>query len=187
MTSPGREPSVTAVANREVPFATALAWTGLADGMRDRGVKVTCPGCGEPDALRLWADHGWCFAERKRFSTVLLLAAAWDMDAATAAATALERVGYVPPDYAALLLAPPPEPEPGRDDLAEALRIWCRSACPDWTARQYDEAVSRKLADCLSVLPGVHSEQACRKWLAVSKRAMGRVLSAPGGNQLDCG
>lgn len=182
MTTPGREPSVTAVANREVPFALALQWTRLTDGMRERGVKVTCPSCGEPDALRLYYDHGWCFAEGRRFSAVLLLAAAWDMDPATAAATALEKVGYQPPDYAALLLAAQRPLPAATDDLAEALRIWCRSACPDWETRQYDPAVSGLLARCLGLLSGVHSDEACTRWLAGSKRAMARVLPAPGGN-----
>lgn len=178
----GGPEKVTATANRVVPFSLALRWTGLADGMRERGMKVTCPRCGERDVMMIYPDHAWCWAEGRRFSTVLLLAACWDMEPDDAADAALKRVGYVPPDYASVLLGPPPpEPDPERDDLAEALRIFCRAQSPDWASLQYDDAVARKLAQCLSVLPAVHSEGACRKWLAVSKIAMTRVISAASG------
>lgn len=180
---PGAPEKVTAVANREVSFALALRWTGLGDAVRGRGMKATCPRCGERDVLMIYPDHAWCWAEGKRFSTVLLLAACWDMEPDDAADAALKRIGYVPPDYASVLLGPPPpEPDPERDDLAEALRIFCRAQAADWTVLQYDDAVARKLAQCLSVLPAVHSEAACRKWLATSKIAMTRVISAAAGN-----
>ena len=171
----GHELSPAALANREVPFTTALAWTGLADGTRERGLKVRCPACGDPAALRVYPDHGWCFAERKRFSAVTLLAAYWEMDPATAAGQALEKVGYQPPTLERLLQEAGQPPEPDRDDLAEALRIFCRRH-PRWAAAQYDPAVSGLLAGCLGLLPAVRTEEQCARWLETCKAAMARML-----------
>jgi hypothetical protein len=170
--------SLYAIANERISFDRAMAWAGAASaGTRERGVKVTCPSCGEAGALRVYPDHGWCFAEQEYFSPVGLLARAWNMDEEPAAIRALGKIGYVPVGYAHLWEDARREPEPALDDLATALRLYCGRACPDWASRQYDEAVSGAMARCLGLLHAVRTEEDCRKWLAVSKTVMGRVLS----------
>ena len=127
---------------------------------------------------------GNCFSERRYFSPVGLLAEVWDMEPEDAARQALDKIGYVPVSYARLWESAQREPEPAVADLADALRLWCASACPDWQARQYDEAVAGLLARCLGWLREVRTEDDCLLWLTKCKEAMGRVLSASGGNSL---
>jgi hypothetical protein len=180
-----RKRSLYAVANERVSFDTAMAWAGAGStGARERGMKVTCPSCGEQGALRVYPDHGWCFGEQQYFSPVGLLAEVWDMDREEAAIKALDRIGYVPASYAHLWDEAQRECEPALDDLSAALRTWCEASCPDWRARQYDDAVARALSRCLGLLPAVRTEADCRKWLTVSKTVMGRVLSRASRNSL---
>lgn len=120
---------------------------------------------------------GNCFSEGRYFTPVTLLAEAWGMDRDEAAVLALRKIGYVAAGYADLWEKAERAPEPALDQLAEALRIYCARACPDWAVRQYDDAVAGTMARCLGLLRSVRTEDDCRKWLAVSKTVMGRVLS----------
>lgn len=170
--------SLSAIANERISFDQAMAWTGAASaGTRERGVKVACPSCGEEGAMRVYPNHGWCFSEQRYFTSVALLAEHWEMDPEAAALTALKRIGYVAAGYAALWDNVEREREPALDQLAEALRIYCRRTCPNWATRQYDSDVSALLSRCLGLLPAVRTEEDCRKWLGVAKTVMGRVLS----------
>lgn len=172
-----RKKSLYAIANERLSFDRAMAWAGAGSaGTRERGVKTSCPSCGEEGALRVYPDHGWCFSEQEFFSPVGLLASVWDMDKDSAAVKVLDRLGYVPAGYAYLWESVQRAPEPALDDLATALRLWCEANCPDWVHRQYDDAVARKLSQCLGALSAVRTEEHCRKWLAVCKTAMRRVL-----------
>jgi hypothetical protein len=173
-----RRRSLAALAAEQVPFPVAARWAGLDGGDRDRGVKVSCPSCGGRSDARLYPTGLWCFSEAKRFGTVSLLALVWKMDRETAAAAALERYGYAPPDAAALLREARRDPGPAREDLADALRIWCAASCPDWTAAQYDHAVSRKLAECNAALPLVTTAEECGEWLERCKVVMSRAFPA---------
>jgi hypothetical protein len=172
------EKTLYATANRRISFDRAMQWAGQAGAVaRDRGVKVVCPVCGEAGALRVYPDHGWCFAEQRYFSPVGLLAEVWEMDREHAAVRALGMAGYVPTGHEALWEDAQREPAPALDDLATALRLYCRRICPDWVTRQYDDGVSGTLAKCLGVLSAVRTEEDCRKWLTVCKTVMGRALS----------
>jgi hypothetical protein len=168
---------LTALANEKVPFSQAATWAGLGTGARDRGMKATCPSCHEDQALRVYPDHAWCFSERKWFTTVVLLSVSWDMDFAEAASEALRRVGYVASDYAGRFAEVQRVTDPARDDLAEALRTFCRGICPDWVTRQYDPGVAALLSRCLGLLPLVTDEGQCALWLAKCKQAMRKALS----------
>lgn len=173
-----RQKSLYAIANERISFDKAMAWTGAGTvGTRERGIKATCPLCGERDGMRVYPNHGWCFSERKYFTPVSLLADHWNMDNESAAIKALDLIGYVPPGYAHLWENAVREPEPARDLLAEALRTYCRRISPDWGVRQYDNAVAGMLSRCLGLLPAVRTEEDCRKWLTTCKTVMGRVLS----------
>lgn len=173
-----RKRTLYAIANERISFDKAMQWAGEAGTVaRERGVKVACPSCGEAAAMRVYPDHGWCFAEQRYFSPVRLLAEVWEMDEETAAKAALDKIGYAPPEYPDLWEIAARPPEPALDDLATALRLYCARTCPDWAARQYEDAVSGLMARCLGALRAVRTEEDCRKWLAVAKTAMGRVLS----------
>jgi hypothetical protein len=172
-----RKRTLYAIANERITFDQAMGWAGHASVARDRGVKVTCPSCDEPGALRVYPRHGYCFAEGLYFSPVGLLAEVWEMDRETAAKAALDKIGYAPPEYPELWEAAQRPPEPAFDDLATALRLYCARICPDWAARQYEDAVAGLMARCLGALRAVRTEEDCRKWLAVAKTVMGRALS----------
>lgn len=168
------------LANRHVPFPLAASWAGIASDGADRGsTKTWCPfGFQHPDSgaeksFRVYNDHGYCFAERRYFTAVSLLAACWGMPRDDAAQEALARVGYVPASYAQLWEEAAERPQdPGREFLALALSEWCRSSFPRWDALQYDRAVAARLARCLELLPLVNTADDCERWLEGCKRAM---------------
>lgn len=165
-----------AIANERVPFSRAAQWAGLGADSRDRGLRARCPACGEGGAMRVYDGHAYCYAERRRFSAVTLLAEVWDMDRESAAIRALKKVGYAPPGYAHLWDQAAREPEPALDDLAAALRTWCAANCPDWATRQYDDQVSRRLAFLLGLLRLVRTEEQCTLWLEKCKKIMSRAF-----------
>jgi hypothetical protein len=168
-----------AIANEQVPFTTAAKWAGLGSDTRDRGLKTACPSCGEAGAMRVYPGHGYCFAERRGFSSVSLLAEVWEMSREAAAVAALEKIGYRPPGYEDLWEGVQREPEVAREALATALRTWCAANCPDWTRVQYDGDVARVLPACLARLPLVRTEADCTLWLEKCKQVMGRVFPRP--------
>lgn len=171
--------TLAAIANERVSFDRAMQLAGQAGAVtRERGVKVTCPSCDEAGAMRVYPGHGYCFAEQRRFSPVALLAEVWDMDPESAAKRVLDQIGYAPPEYPEMWEAAQRPPEPALDDLATALRLYCARVCPDWAARQYEDAVSGLMARCLGALGAVRTEEDCERWLAVAKKVMGRVLGA---------
>ncbi len=167
-----------------MPFPTAARWAGIRFyGDTDRGVKVYCPfgevehpDHGREPALRIYPDHGWCFAEQRYFSSVSLLAEVWEVSWQDAAVKALDEIGYVPADYAHLWENAQRVVEPDREALATALIMFCGSHCQGWTEAQYDEQVSEALAKCLGLLRLVQTEEDCRRWLEASKVYMGRCL-----------
>lgn len=170
-----RPPGPVATANQVIPFDTAMTWASRATATRLRGVKGNCPLCGSSGGIRVYPDHGYCFSERRRISVVTLLADAWEMEREDAALRALDLFGYVPVSLAHRWEHAQREPEVARNELAEALRIWCRASIPGWETRQYDDAVAGKLSGCLAILPRVQTGQDCDKWLARCKQVMARV------------
>lgn len=181
-----RRKSIVRVANEVVLFPQAAAWAGIDVPYQsgERGVKVYCPfgttehpdGGTEP-AMRVYPDHGWCFAESRYFSVVSLLAEVWQVPREEAAETALDRIGWKPQDYGKRFAQAAAAPEPDEDALAAALVTWCETMFPDWRERQYDARVSRCLAHCLGLLPLVHSAGDCEIWLGAVKQAMTSVLT----------
>lgn len=180
-----RRQSLASLANGTVPFPAAARWAGITvhEGSAERGIRAYCPfgEVGHPDggrdpALRVYPDHGWCFACGKYFTPVSLLAEVWQLGREDAAAEALRRAGHVPVTYAHLFerAARPPEPDAGA--LAAALVTWCRARCPQWADAQYRPGVALALSRCLGLLPLVASEDDCATWLAACKQAMQRAL-----------
>ena len=172
----GRPKPITVVAGERVSFDLAMRWAGNDTGARPRGMKTACPLCGEAGAFRVYPDHGYCYAEQRYLGTVSLLAAKWELSREDAAHKALEKIGYIPADLAHLWADAERRPEPAREDLADALRIWCDARAADWRARQFDPPVAGALARCLGLLPRVRTAEDCERWLAVCKRVMGKAL-----------
>jgi hypothetical protein len=167
-------------ANAKISFLRAARLAGIGTGERERGMKVTCPACGGGGSLRVWSDHGWCFGEQRYFTPVSLLAEVWEMDEESAAVRLLAETGTEMPGFEGAWEAACQQPPPARESLAQALRVWCEANCADWRSRQYEDAAATLLARCLGLLPQVHTAEQCERWLAVSKVAMGRVLSGTG-------
>lgn len=177
--------SVTATANEVIPFPLAARWAGIVvHSVSERGTKVYCPfgevehpdGGTEP-AMRIYPDHGWCFAEQRYFSVVSLLAEVWQLSYQDAAAEALRRYGWKPATYAHLWEQASGEEEPDHDALAQALLVWCEAVAPDWSQRQYDDRTARVLGRCLGLLPLVRTGDECRTWLEGCKRALAPYLT----------
>ena len=178
--------SLTRLANEHVPFPLAARWAGIEvyDEPGERGIKTYCP-FGEvehPDgglepSLRVYIDHGWCFAESRYFTVVSLLSEIWETSRNEAAEEALRRVNYKPASYAHLFEQADKDPEPDQDALANALVIWCMSRRPDWKEAQYSPAIASMLARCFGLLPLVRDGNDCDVWLSTAKQAMQRVLT----------
>lgn len=180
-----KQQSLAALANRHVSFPRAAALVGVGFGStRDRGSKVFCPfGMNHADggrsaALRIYPDHGWCFAELRYFTPVSLVAAVRETDYEDAARWMLEQVDYVPATYAHLWENAQRTKDLGKSELADALTRWCSSQSPDWQRLQYDKRVSGLLAKCLGLLGAVETPEDCVKWLEGCKRAMSQVLGS---------
>lgn len=184
MPKPKKE-SLASIADARVPFSLAASWAGIYGGIEpgERGSVTWCPAGvlhadqGKERAFRVYPDHGYCFAEKRYFGVVALLALAWEMPREDAAREALKKYGYVPADYAHLWENVLQEPEPDREALAAALREFCRGRCPDWASRQYDPAVSGRLAACLALLPSVKTAGDCELWRDACWKAMTPFLS----------
>ena len=172
--------SLTEIADRVIPFPAAARWAGVDAGGR---AKVHCPfgfehdDGGREQALRVYPDHGYCFAEQRYFTVTLLLAAVWEVSREDAAAEALRRYGWKPVGYAHLWTGTVQPREPNRDALRAALATWCSTQCSDWDQRQYEDGPAGRLAKCFGLLPLVHTEQECETWLEACKRAMTPYLS----------
>jgi hypothetical protein len=178
-----RHQSLISIANRHVSFPQAAQLVGVGWGVtRDRGSKVHCPFSmlhadgGRAPALRIWTDHGWCFAETRWFSPVSLVAAVRELDAENAAKWLLDKVGYVPVTYAHLWEHAQRTRDLGKSELAAALSVWCAANCPDWQVRQYEPVVAERLSRCLSLLALVHTSDDCLTWLSGCKHGMRQVL-----------
>jgi hypothetical protein len=173
-----RVKSLVTEANEHVPFASAASWAGLRDPS-PRGARDTCLHCGE-DALKVYPDHAFCFACRWWFTATRLLAAVWEVSEEDAAVRALERVNYIPLDYAHRWDAVDREPEPDRGLLEEALRTWCAANLPGWEQLQYRKDAARLHARCIELLDRVHTEADCKLWLSKCKVAMSQFCGPPG-------
>lgn len=172
--------SLVAIADRVIPFPVAARWAGVDAGGR---AKVHCPfgfehdDGGREQALRVYPDHGYCFAQQRFFTVTMLLAAVWEVTRDDAATEALRRYGWKPASYAHLWEGVMQPREPDRDALRAALAIWCSAHCADWDTRQYDDVAAGRLAQCYGLLPLVRTEQECEDWLRACKQAMAPYLS----------
>lgn len=119
---------------------------------------------------------GNCFAGCGYFSPVGLAALAWDTSSTHAAERLMHEAGLGVAKVDGWI--PPATPQPDRDSLSEALRVYC-SRTPGWASRQYQPTVSERLQRCLALLPRVTNAQTAEDWLVVCKQVMSRVLTSP--------
>jgi len=167
--------SLARIANEQVRFAVAARWAGLV-AVSDRGSRDTCPRCAHEASFRGYTDHGFCHHCRTRFSAVRLLATVWEMEPEDAARTALERIGYVPLDYAGAWAHAQRDPDPDRPSLARALRTWCTGSIPGWAELQYEKRPAALLAHCLGLLPLVRTSADCEEWMSRCQQVMWKAL-----------
>lgn len=180
------QPAVVALANRMVPFPVAARLAGMENVPEPRlsGSRAYCP-FGEfshPDsgiekAMRVYPDHGWCFAESLYFSPVRIYAMMNELSEEEAAGQLLDHVGYLPGSWQERWeQVSCPKAEPDRDALSAALQVWLGTRYPGWGNLQYDSRVSSVLAACLGLLPRVNTEEDCRVWLERAKQAMATTI-----------
>jgi hypothetical protein len=180
----GRSAKV-ALANEVIPFATACRLAGVdVPPPSAKGSRAHCPfeefshpDEGRDPAMRVYFDHGYCFAEALYFSPVRIYAMVLDVDEETAATQLLDRAGVKPASYEQRWTELTTEKTlPDLASLSAALRTWLTSVYPDWNNQQYDPAVAHSLASCLGLLAKVRETEDCRTWLAGSKQVMARAL-----------
>lgn len=167
------------VADEQVPFSLASSWVRMS--VSSRGYRHDCPSCGSGGAYKAFPDHGWCFSCQTYFTPVRLLSAVgWpdgeELEAEDVARLALEKIRYVPLDWAAQWDRADRPPELDIPALGDALRTWCAASIPDWQRRQLDPGPARLLARCLGLLPLVRTPEDCEAWLDKCKQVIGRAL-----------
>lgn len=181
----GKKKSLIGIANTKIPFPLAARWAGLDvwGGDAERGVKVYCPfgefehpDGGKDPAMRVYADHGWCFAESRYFTVVSLLAEVWGLSKEDAAVKALDDFGWKPPTVESMWAEANREPAVDQDSLARALVIFCQTLA-DFEQRRLEGPVSDKLSQCLRLLPRVRTPEDGAKWLSACQQAMLAVLT----------
>lgn len=175
------------IANERLSIIDACNMLGM--GVSDFSIsslKVWCPfghlyhaDGGTSKAMRIYpaTNSAWCFACNLYFTPVKLIAMDRGITEVQAAESILVETNYVPPDYESRWESlTKTQPQVVEEDLGEALKVACSRMAPDWDERQFDEAVSRRLRQCLSLLPKVHTEDDSVKWLSMSKKIMQREL-----------
>lgn len=176
--------SAVPIANK-IPFVTACRYAGMRDvpPPKYNGARAFCPfGELHPDqgverAMRVYHDHGYCFAESLYLSPVRIFALMNELDEEQAATELLILDGYRPKSYEQLWSeAIGWQQEPDRGELAAALRAWLAGTYPDWNNQQYDPFVSDALARCLGLLGYVKTETDCRTWLHQAKTVMTQYM-----------
>jgi len=146
--------------------------------------KLQCPYVGlfhnNPKTLRIYPEtnSAWCFSCREYMTPVSLIMAFKGLDESDACQWVKERVGYQPPDPEQVWESLVSEGglELDTSYLAEALKVACSRMSTSWREEQFNDEVSRKLSQCLSLLPRVRTEEDADIWLSASKRAMANVL-----------
>lgn len=187
-----RQRSLIAVADEKVPIIEVCRLLGVsAFGDVNEGStrKVHCPfgaiyhsDGGVSMTMRIYADTNtaWCFNCTHGYTPTKMAARAWDMDRVTAAGRLLGHIGWFPPSldevWQELANYHPPV---DIDQLAEALKTFCRRVTPDWAQRQFVPVVAERLSACLSLLALVSTDDDARAWLNGCKSAMLLVLQIP--------
>jgi hypothetical protein len=173
------------LANAVVRFPAACRLAGFdVPEAKHNGSRAYCP-FGEwahPDggrerALRVYSDHGFCFAEWKYFTPVSIFAEVNGLLHEDAAVQILALSGFTPASWKEhwhqLTTA---KPVPDVEALEQALRIWLDGVYAGWKQYQYDGPAATAFSRCLGLLSQVRTEADCSYWLESAKQVMARVL-----------
>lgn len=176
-------------ANERIQITDVLTNIGVfvPDSIRNGGnKKIYCPfgfyhsDGGTSKAMRVYlaSNTAYCFSCSKRYSPVGLASASWDVPWTAAALRLLEEAGFKSKTLTERWVeaTTPVENKPDLIALADALKMFCSGVHADWTSIQYDDHVSTKLNQCLSLLDLVQSDEAASRWLDTCKKAMTKVL-----------
>lgn len=179
--------SIITIANQRVDIERAAALLDI--DMPLASAKTYCPfgeiyhaDGGQSRALKVYPEtnSAYCFAGCGYLNPVKLVALDKGWSEHEAAEFLLEATGYVAPTpearWAALVVEDKPSID--QDALAAAFQLRCARLFPDWDERQFDAKVSKKLAQALSLLPKVTTEEEQEKWLTVATQAMQKVMSS---------
>lgn len=175
------------LANSRMSIIKALNLAGASIGEFSAGsVKTYCPfghlfhaDGGSSKALRVYpgTNSAHCFAGCGYFSPVRLVAKINDTSEVEAAEFILEKTHYVAPDYQSQWDAVVQKAdEVDQDGLSEALKVACARMDPQWSSKQFDEAVATALRRCLGLLPKVTTPEEAKTWLSVTKQVMDKTL-----------
>jgi hypothetical protein len=176
------------IANDKISIITACRLVGMDIGeeIGVRGRKVHCPfgpiyhiDQGVDPAMRIYpaTNHAYCFACTTSFTPVWLVAQAWGLSPAAAAANLLDRVGYRGASLSetfASARAWVPRPEPTL--LCEALKTFCCRIHPGWEEAQFSPEVAATLSRCLALVDLVSTGPEAEQWLATCKLIMAATL-----------
>lgn len=185
-----RQADPVAVQANSIRFDVACGLAGVdVPPASSRGSRAWCPfgefshpDGGKDKALRVYPDHGYCFACALYLTPVRLYALVRDVDEETAARQLLQAAGLAPESYQQRWEQAIAQ---GEDQdlasLADALRVWLAATYPDWAERQYEPVVAGRLAWCLGLLRHVRTSSDCRYWLSQSRSVMQMVLAERGG------
>ncbi len=143
-------------------------------------LKMYCPqgelyhGDGGTDPVfRVYTDTNtaFCFRCSKYWTPVSLYADIKGVSRKIAAELLLGIIGYSKPvlDQSLLLTT---NKSIDYSALAEALKIFCARACPDWEIVQLDGLVAISLNKCLELLPKVTNSDEASEWLKITKQVM---------------
>jgi len=177
------------IANERVSITKACNMIGMnVSDYAAASMKVYCPfgeifhqDGGMSKSMRIYAESNsaFCFAGCGYYDPVKLISTSRDISEEDAAEALLEETGYVAPNYQdqwdALMSE---KPVVDTADLAEALKVACARMVPNWEERQFDEAVSHKLTQCLALLRKVHTDDDATNWLSITKKVMKATMEA---------
>lgn len=179
------------IADEIVSIVQVCRWSGvnIPDGFLGKSWKTYCPlsrlwhlDGGTEKSLRIYQDtnSAWCFAGCNRFTPSDMLARTLGISRLDAARELLNRVGYRPPTLSERWA------QACADDqtvdvawLGLALRTFCaRIGGQRWASLQFEDMISSKLDECLSLLGLVSTPEDAEKWLKATKAAMCNILGA---------
>lgn len=175
------------IANERISITKACSMIGMdVDGHAAASMKMYCPfgeiyhqDGGISKSFRVYPDtnSAWCFAGCGFFNPVKLVAAYRDLPDPEAAEQILLETGYVPEDFESRWEAAVADDfRVDTSALAQALALACRRLHPRWEQLQFDNEVSQRFNQCLSLLPKVRTSGDADLWLSRTRETMANTL-----------
>lgn len=169
------------IANRimRIDEAYSSATGTIISGIGDSSSKLRCPFTGmyhdDYRSFRIYpqSNSAYCFACKEYFTPVKLISMTKGLSLEEATDYVLELKGYREKTFEEKWdELDTQELRIDTSYLAEALKVFCSRAIPSWSTEQFNPSLSRKLTQCLNLLPAVRSEADSERWLSASQEAM---------------